>query len=195
MKTAPSAGFRCKMFYPPSPSLPCARSIRSSWKKPPGKPERQESAKQPPVVMPCMRMGGCILKEMPERMRLQTRKTLLRQSRPGFPPRQDYRDRRSANTALDGGRSGESPLSVGVSSAVFIVPMLFPKPMCPLKADQKAEAPPATTSQTQKETLAIFPTYHNSLILSIITLRPMTWGVIKKRRWNKSQSNQPCHHW
>ena len=72
MKTAPSAGFRCKMFYPPSPSPPCARSIRSSWKKPPGKPERQESAKQPPVVMPCMRMGGCILKEMPERMRLQT---------------------------------------------------------------------------------------------------------------------------
>ena len=72
MKTAPSAGFPHRTFCRPSPSLPCARSIRSSWKKPPGKPERQESAKQPPVVMPCMRMGGCILKEMPERMRMRT---------------------------------------------------------------------------------------------------------------------------
>ena len=65
----------------------------------------------------------------------------------------------------------------------------------PAQGGSKGRSPPATTSQTQKETLAIFPTYHNSLILSIITLRPMTWSVIKKRRWNKSQSNQPCHHW
>ena len=43
---------------------------------------------------------------------------------------------------MDGGHPGEAPKSAGVSSAVFIVPMLFPKPMCPLKADQKAEAPP-----------------------------------------------------
>lgn len=85
----------------------------------------------------------------------------------GFPPRQDYRDRRSANTALDGGRSGESPLSAGVSSAVFIVPMLFPKPMCPLKADQKAEAPPATTSKTPRISLAVISLYHSFRALSI----------------------------
>lgn len=62
---------------------------------------------------------------------------------------------------------GRIALSAGVSSAVFIVPMLFPKPMCPLKADQKAEAPPATTSQTQKETLAVISLYHSLWALSI----------------------------
>ena len=71
------------------------------------------------------------------------------------------------DAALDGGRSGESPLSAGVSSAVFIVPMLFPKPMCPLKADQKAEAPPATTSKTPRISLAVISLYHSFRALSI----------------------------
>ena len=39
--------------------------------------------------------------------------------------------------------------------------------MRPLKADQKAEAPPATTSQTQKETLAAISLYHSLWALSI----------------------------
>lgn len=62
---------------------------------------------------------------------------------------------------------GRIALSAGVSSAVFIVPMLFPKPMCPLKADQKAEAPPATTSKTPRISLAVISLYHSFRALSI----------------------------
>ena len=40
--------------------------------------------------------------------------------------------------------------------------------MCPLKADQQAEAPPpATTSQTPRITLAVISLYHSLWALSI----------------------------
>lgn len=39
--------------------------------------------------------------------------------------------------------------------------------MCPPEADQKAEAPPATTSQTPRITLAVISLYHSFRALSI----------------------------
>ena len=39
--------------------------------------------------------------------------------------------------------------------------------MCPLKADQKAEAPPATTSKTPRISLAVISLYHSFRALSI----------------------------
>ena len=54
-----------------------------------------------------------------------------------------------------------------VSHQLHLSLVLFPKPMCPLKADQKAEAPPATTSKTPRISLAVISLYHSFRALSI----------------------------
>ncbi len=54
-----------------------------------------------------------------------------------------------------------------VSHQLYLSPVFPTIPMCPLEADQQAEAPPANTSQTPRISLAVISLYHSLWALSI----------------------------
>lgn len=84
----------------------------------------------------------------------------------GVPAAAGLADRRSANTALDGGHPAKRP-NRPVSHQLYLSPVFPTIPMCPPEADQQAEAPPANTSKTPRITLAVISLYHSLWALSI----------------------------